>query len=244
MPPWSPQGPGRSASFVTVLQEAAGTLIPVGRVGGIGEGESVYAVRFIGDTGYVVTFRRTDPLHVIDLSDPSTPRVAGELVIPGYSAYLHPIGPDLLLGVGQDADATGRVSGAQVSVFDVGDPRAPRRVSHRSLGRAWSSAEWNHRAFLYWPPTGLTVLPLQGQLENVPGDGGGWFDGAIGLRVAGRAPIVELGRPEHPSGNGVKTTIERAVVARGFVYTVSGAGVMASDLASLDRRAWVAFPAG
>jgi hypothetical protein len=77
-------------------------------VTGLGVTERIYAVRFIGDVGYVVTFRETDPLYTLDLSDPSDPTVVGELKILGYSAYLHPMGDDLLLGVGQDADLQGR----------------------------------------------------------------------------------------------------------------------------------------
>ena len=81
-----------------------GQLVQRGQVGGLGRGERIYAVRFIGDVGYVVTFRQTDPLYTVDLADPDRPRVVGELKIPGYSAYLHPVGDDLLLGVGPGGD--------------------------------------------------------------------------------------------------------------------------------------------
>ncbi|MGE0796572.1 MAG: beta-propeller domain-containing protein, partial [Acidimicrobiia bacterium] len=87
-----------SESFVTVLTDDGETLRQVGQVGGLGRDEQIYAVRFLGDKGYVVTFRRTDPLYVLDLSDPASPRVTGELKIPGYSAYLHPLEGDLLIG--------------------------------------------------------------------------------------------------------------------------------------------------
>ena len=78
--------------------EQGGALVQLGRVGGLGRGERVYAVRFVDDLAYVVTFQEVDPLHVIDLSNPEQPVLRGELRIPGYSAYLHPIGDDLLLG--------------------------------------------------------------------------------------------------------------------------------------------------
>ena len=239
LPPWNASD-ATSQSFVTVLDEEAGALIPVGRVGGIGRGEQVYAVRFVGDQGYVVTFRRVDPLHVLDLSDPTRPRVVGELEIPGYSSYLHPIGPGLLLGVGQDADAIGRVNGAQVSVFDVSDPRNPRRVQHHSLGRAWSEAEWEHHAFLYWPPTALLVLPLQGPLNGVRAPDGGWFAGAVALRAAPTG-VDELGRLQHPTSSGQDASVRRAMVARGSLYTVSPRGILVSTLDTLARRAWVPF---
>ena len=100
---------GSSESLVTVLAERNGRLEEVGRVGGLGKGEQIQAVRFLGDLGYVVTFRQVDPLYVVDLSDQAKPRVAGELKILGYSAYLHPLGENLLLGVGQDATKQGAV---------------------------------------------------------------------------------------------------------------------------------------
>ncbi|MFB3098984.1 MAG: beta-propeller domain-containing protein, partial [Acidimicrobiia bacterium] len=96
-----------SDSVVTVLRDNGDELETIGSVDGIGRGERIYAVRFIKDRGYVVTFRQVDPLYVIDLSDPRRPTVEGELKIHGYSAYLHPVSDDLLLGVGQDADHTG-----------------------------------------------------------------------------------------------------------------------------------------
>ena len=83
-----------------------------------------------GDTAYVVTFRQTDPLYTIDLSNPEAPKVLGELKILGYSAYLHPIDDGLLLGIGQDADEQGRTKGTQVAVFDVSDPANPKANPH------------------------------------------------------------------------------------------------------------------
>ena len=136
-PPWTQGGAaGESESFVTTLATAGDRLIEVGQVGGIGRGEQIYAVRFIGDAGYVVTFRQVDPLYTLDLSDPTEPRVAGELKIPGYSAYLHPVGDGLLLGVGQDANADGATTGVQMSLFDVSDPRRRRASATSASARA------------------------------------------------------------------------------------------------------------
>ena len=126
---WGPAG-GESESFLTTLRQRDGALVQAGRIGGLGKGERVYAVRFVGDIGYVVTFRQIDPLYTIDLSVPERPRVLGELKIPGYSAYLHPVGEDLLLGVGQDATEEGRPTGTQLSLFDVSDLRKPDAAAH------------------------------------------------------------------------------------------------------------------
>ena len=120
---------------------------------GLGKGERIFAVRFLGDVGYVVTFRQTDPLYTLDLARPEAPRVVGELKIRGYSAYLHPIGEGLLLGVGQDATAAGGRLGAQVSLFDVSNLARPVRLHQRLLGDGGTSeVEWDHHAFLWWAP--------------------------------------------------------------------------------------------
>ena len=127
VPPWWGDGDGEeSESFVTVLRVEDGRLAEAGRVGGLGRGEQIYAVRFIGDVGYVVTFRQVDPLYTVDLATPTAPKVLGELKIRGYSAYLHPIGEGLLLGVGQDATRQGRRS-APSSRCSTSPTRAPRR---------------------------------------------------------------------------------------------------------------------
>jgi uncharacterized secreted protein with C-terminal beta-propeller domain len=154
----------RSQSLVTALAPRSGRLAKIGQVGGLGEGERIYAVRFIEDRGYVVTFRQIDPLFTLDLGDPTHPRVRGELKIAGYSAYLHPVGPHRLLGVGQDATPQGRQAGTQLSLFDVADPAAPRLLSKVKLGHFTSSqAEYDHHAFLWWEPLRLAVIPVSGE---------------------------------------------------------------------------------
>ena len=94
-------GAGESESQVVVLAPKGDTLTPIGHVGGLGRGETIQSVRFLGSVGYVVTFRQTDPLYTIDVSDPTNPHVAGESKILGFSAYLHPVGDGKLLGIGQ-----------------------------------------------------------------------------------------------------------------------------------------------
>lgn len=97
----------------------------VGSVENIAKGEIIKSVRFTGNTGYVVTFEQTDPLFVIDLTNPQKPEIKGELKIPGFSTYLHPVGENLLLGVGVDGDENGQNNGMKVSLFDVSDPQSP-----------------------------------------------------------------------------------------------------------------------
>ena len=178
-PAWWGTG-GETESFLTTLRHQGGALVQAGRIGGLGKGERVYAVRMIGDTGYVVTFRQIDPLFTVDLSVPERPRVLGELKIPGYSAYLHPVGEDLLLGVGQDATEEGRPTGTQLSLFDVSDLRKPTRLHTEHVGLGWSEAESDHHAFLYWPRTGLVVIPFEQR--------------AVGYRVSRARGIDALGQ--------------------------------------------------
>jgi Beta propeller domain len=222
-PAWWGAG-GDSESFLTTLRPGGDALVQAGRVGELGRGDRVYAVRFVGDTGYVVTFKQVDPLYTLDLADPARPRVLGELSIPGYSAYLHPIGADLLLGVGQDVDAGGRPQGTQLSLFDVSDLRHPTRLAHATLGLGWSEAESDHHAFLYWPKTGLAVLPFDQK--------------AVGFRVS-RKGIERVGTAAH-SGS---APIRRSVVVGPSLLTVSDGGVLSSSLGTLAAEGWAAFPA-
>ncbi|WP_298752331.1 beta-propeller domain-containing protein [uncultured Serinicoccus sp.] len=156
-----------SSSSLVVLAEAGDRLVEQGRVDGLGETEQIYAVRYLSpDTAAVVTFRQTDPLYLLDTSDPTEPRVTGELKIPGYSAYLHPVGEDLLLGVGQDATDEGRTTGLQVSLFDISDLSAPTQVAKQTWADHGSGAEHDHRAFTWWPQTGQLFLPAEAWTET------------------------------------------------------------------------------
>lgn len=104
------------------------------------QGEQIYGVRFAGDRAYLVTFRRTDPLYVLDLANPADPRTLGELQAPGYSDYLYPMEGGLLLGVGKDADSAGRAGGVKVALIDVRDPAAPRELATRLYGKTGSAS--------------------------------------------------------------------------------------------------------
>jgi uncharacterized secreted protein with C-terminal beta-propeller domain len=231
---WNPGPQEQSESFVTTLRESGGSLAQVGRVGGLGKGERVYGVRFIGETGYVVTFRQVDPLYTLDLANPAKPSVLGELKILGYSAYLHPLGDDLLLGVGQDADEDGRVRGTQLSVFDVSDLRRPSRLHQWSLGPSWSEAESDHHAFLWWPREQLAVLPVSGYDPKL----GPTFSGAVGFRIGRASGIRETMRVAHPQGS----LVRRSLVVGDALYTVSDAGVQATGLRSAADQGWAPFP--
>ena len=225
-------------SRVTTLIDRDGRLARLGAVAGLGRGERIYAVRFLGDAGYVVTFREVDPLYALDLSDPAHPAVRGELKIPGYSAYLHPLGDDLLLGVGQDATDTGSTTGLQLSLFDVSNLARPARLAQASLGSRYSGSEveWDHHAFLWWPATRLAVLPIDS-------DG---FSGAAGFTVSRAGGIALLGQIAHAAGgrDAFAPAVRRSVVVGDRLFTISELGAKASTLAGLADAGWVAFPEG
>jgi uncharacterized secreted protein with C-terminal beta-propeller domain len=239
-----------SDNLVTVLHPEDGALVKVGQVRGLGLGERIYGVRFLGDLGYVVTFRQTDPLYVVDLHDPARPRVRGELKVTGYSAYLHPIGDDQLVGLGQAVDAQLRQEGTQVSVFDVSDPAAPALESRLRFASSHSAAEGDPRAFLWWGPSRLVVVPLERY------DGSEPFNGDVVMRVSASGVVRNVGEVEHPVPDGGDPQpdykgapmpiaccpgITRSLVVGDLLYTVSESGVMASTLQGLREQAWMPF---
>lgn len=183
--------PGTEA-VVTILGEQGEKLLPIGSVGGLGKGEQIRAVRWFDDLAVVVTFRQTDPLYTVDLANPAAPRVMGELKVPGYSAYLHPLGDGLLLGVGQDATDDGRTTGTQVSSFDLRDLVAPARLSTLTYPNTWSDVESDSRLFSYLPDRRLALLPLAGE------NGGG----VVTITVAQDGSLTESGRWTQPDGGG------------------------------------------
>jgi hypothetical protein len=240
-PPFTEDGPsGESESFVSVLAADGDQLREVGKVGGLGRGEQIYAVRFIGDAGYVVTFRQVDPLYTLDLSDPTAPRVVGELKIPGYSAYLHPVGPGLLLGVGQDASATGQTSGLQASLFDVSDPANPVRIDRESFGAGSSSeVEYDHHAFSFFDADALAMLPLDSYAYSAGTSSE--FHGAVGLRIdpGGADPLGRIAKISN--GTSYESQVRRTLELGGRVYTVASDGIAGYDPATLAPLGSLAY---
>jgi hypothetical protein len=162
-----------SPATLTVLRERAGeqTLEVVSqlpnarRPQALGKpDEQIYAVRFLGERAYLVTFRRIDPLYVVDLADPTDPRIAGVLEVPGYSDYLFPLADGMLFGVGRQADDTGALGGVKVALFDVRDPVQPVMLAERTFGEVGSATALDISAQgLNWLRVGTTAriaLPM------------------------------------------------------------------------------------
>ena len=147
---------------VVTLREVGEDLVEVGRADELGPGEEIKSVRWFDTLAIVVTFRQVDPLYAVDLTDPENPEVLGELKIPGFSDYLHPLGGWRMIGVGAAADpGTGMVSGAQVALFDVRDVSNPRQldVVEYAVG-SQALAGLDPRQFTWLPDrrTALTVI--------------------------------------------------------------------------------------
>lgn len=135
----------------------------VGSVTGFGNDERVYAARFIDDKAYVVTFQQVDPLFVIDLSDPQKPFIAGELEMPGFSTYLHPLGEDLLIGLGVDLNGGEWSWGIKLAIFSVADPSNPSIFDEEMIDDSYLSSlsmVYDHHAFTFDEDSGLLALPV------------------------------------------------------------------------------------
>lgn len=160
---------GQWTTGVHLLELSNEKLTPRGSAMGIAPGEELKAVRYVDDMAYLVTFRQTDPLFAVDLADPDTPQVLGELWIPGFSTYLHPVTGDRLLTVGWAGDWWGAEDAVQVQLFDVSDPTAPWRIAYETvpgLDGQQSDAIGEARAFTYSPELGTLVLPLTGKTSE------------------------------------------------------------------------------
>ncbi len=212
-----PQPVVQQSNSVYVLNE---NMEIVGRLEGLAPGEKIYSARFVGERAYLVTFRQIDPLFVIDLSQPETPRVLGKLKIPGYSDYLHPIDETHLIGVGKDTETAKSENfawylGMKVAIFDVSDVENPKQMHSLIIGDrgTGSFALQDHKAFLYDKEKQLLVLPIylheisetqKDQIQKGIGDWGSWpaygepvFQGAFVYRVTLENGFEERGRITH-----------------------------------------------
>jgi uncharacterized secreted protein with C-terminal beta-propeller domain len=221
--------------MVVKLVERGGDLVETGRVSGLGRTEQIKAVRYFGDLAVVVTFRQTDPLYLVDLA--GDPKVVGELKVPGFSTYLHPIGDGLLLGLGQDATDQGQVTGMQLSVFDVSDPSRPSLVDRLPIGTGYSPALEDSRAVAYDPSSRLAVLPFHGYDEST---GAPFAPSAVGISVGADGDLREVGRLATEQDNPPMRTLldgER-------VYVVGDAGVVAGEPSTMSQTGTATFTLG
>ncbi|MFN2539697.1 MAG: beta-propeller domain-containing protein, partial [Mycobacteriales bacterium] len=224
-----------SDNRVTVLKPVDGALQKVGEVRGLGLGQRIFGVRFLGDIGYVVTFRSIDPLYTLDLSDPRHPMTKGALHISGFSSALYPLSSGKLLGVGQAVSAAQQQLGAQAEVFDVSVLARPRLTGKLVWANASSPAATDHHSLLWWAPRNLVVMPLIGYSGS---------SSAVVLRVGTTGRLTELGRVR-PPGRGDNqccgTVITRALVVGDLLYSITDIGVVTNPVDKVDQQRWLPF---
>jgi uncharacterized secreted protein with C-terminal beta-propeller domain len=245
-----------SESHVTVLRPDGNMLEEIGSVWGLGEGERIFSVRFMGPDAYVVTFRQIDPLYALDLSDAANPQVLGELKIPGFSSYLHPVDDGLLLGVGQDASLEGRVEGLQVSLFDVSDPTDPIRVAQVRMPSqdgveseySWSPVQDDHRAFLFFGDR--AYIPYRAywwDVNNSSQDAGVmvvevgpsdlWLEEL--LRPVSDEPVSE----SSPEWRRIDWAApQRVMIIENWVYSIAHSGIAVHRLDTWERELFMEYP--
>lgn len=227
---WSGRSLSESKVTSFKIDDSKRELRQVGQVGNVGLGERIFAVRYRGDIAYVVTFRETDPLYIIDLSRPKRLEVRGELKIPGFSTYLHHVEPGRVLGIGKDVSADGVVSGTKVSLFDVSEQTNPKELAIWTLQGSYSNAEWDNRAFLYWRRLRIAIMPI------VVTEEGTEFSGAIVLRITDKA-IVEIGCIQHfIPGSDYHPRILRNVVIGRFLWSMSSQFLQINELINIKKK--------
>lgn len=216
-------------------------LEPVGKVQGLAPGETIRAVRFMGGMAYVVTFRQTDPLFAIDLSDPENPRVTGQVKLPGFSEYLHPVSGALMLGFGYDTDTVGNSRSLKLSLFDLSDPESPRELDQSCFGGpvSFSPAIDDHRAFLYLDAQKLAGFPVT-LYEEASGGIRFDFNGLLLYRVS-KDGLIPAGALSHMDAGGDKDAhdssglyIERGLTDGRRLYTISEELIRAYSLDDLS----------
>jgi len=233
----------------------------IGALEDLAPGERIHSARFMGDKCYVVTFKKVDPLFVIDLSSPADPRVLGRLKIPGYSDYLHPFGEGLLIGVGKETVEAEEgdfawYQGVKVSLFDVRELDNPTEISKLTIGDRGTDSPVlrDHKAFLLDVGRGLLVMPvLVAKIDpsdypyGVPANAHGEYvwQGAYVLGISAEDGIEVLGRIEHLEDEGEmlksgyyfesKYSVKRALYINDVLYTISEGLVKANDISTLQE---------
>lgn len=215
-------------NVVYVLDEQ---MEQVGELKCIAPGEIIKSVRFMGDTAYVVTFVQTDPLFVIDLSDPTKPEIKGEVKLPGFSSYLHPAGEGLLIGIGSGGTEDGIDGSAKISLFDVSDPTAPAEIDNIIFENAWLTSEY--KAFVTVKADGSFLIPLEMYSNYYEDDGSVYYSGFSNqtgaVRVAVKdGKLVEQNRYLINEEEPYWCNCDRALYIGDTVYAISGMPYFAS----------------
>lgn len=216
----------------------------IGKVEGLAKGERIYSVRFMGDRAYMVTFVETDPLFVIDLSNPTNPTVLGELKIPGYSKYLHPYDETHIIGFGERTKVVNYGYGDQVitdgmkmALFDVTDPNNPKELYSVDIGERGTYSEllYNHKALLFSKEKNIIAFPISVTEDDYEVT----FQGAIvyglnleeGFTLKGEISHIEEGYDLYKSGN----RVNRIIYINDKLYTLSNDLIKVTDMNTMEE---------
>ena len=228
----------------TTSNNTAPRLEIVGKVEDIAVGETIYAARFIGSRGFLVTFKRIDPLFTMNLSDPTNPKVVGKLKVPGYSDHIQLMDENHLLTIGKDAQDVGSfawIQGVQLSIFDVSDMTDPQLLHKEIIGGRGTHSEANYdpKAFNYFAPLNALTLPIDLYTGNTEGPayGSHEFTGLLVYRVTVEDGFQELGRISSVADEGDQATcfwdyygLTRGIFIDNTVYAATQTGVKAASL--------------
>jgi uncharacterized secreted protein with C-terminal beta-propeller domain len=246
---------GTSRNNVYTLNMA---LNITGSLENLAPGETIYSARFMGQRGYLVTFKQVDPLFVIDLSDPRHPEELGYLKVTGYSDYLHPYDENHLIGIGKETTDAGEFAwyqGVKISLFDVSDVGNPREISKYEIGDRGTDSPvlWDHKAFLFDKSRNLLVIPVlvaEVDVSDYPEGVPSWahgepvWQGAYAFNVSVDQGIQLKGRITHIESPAELEegyyysyspfSIERSLYIDDVLYTISDAKIKMNSLENLD----------
>ncbi|MBI2575377.1 beta-propeller domain-containing protein, partial [Candidatus Woesearchaeota archaeon] len=259
------EGENAAKNNIYVLDEG---MKLVGKVEDLAPGEKIYSARFMGERAYLVTFKKVDPLFVIDFQDPYNPQVLGKLKIPGYSDYLHPYDENHIIGIGKEAIEAEEgnfawYQGIKLALFDVSDPENPKEISKFSIGDRGTNSEAlsDHKAFLFDRKKNLLVMPiLLAEIDKSRYAGGEVPLYAYGDFVWQGAYVFSLdtekgfelkGRVSHVEDESLKKSgyyykslysVKRSLYIGNVLYTVSDGMIKANDLGDMEEVNKVKMP--
>jgi uncharacterized secreted protein with C-terminal beta-propeller domain len=231
-------------NHVFVLGQKGPWLDLIGDAGDLAPNETIESVRFVDGRGYVTTYRQVDPLFVLDLTNPTAPNVVGQLTIPGFSEYMHPLDANHLLTIGRDGNRN-----LNLQIFDVTNPSMPALAWNLAYnGNAQSDAEYDHKAFTFYPEKNLLAIPFYTYGNNVAGAPYGGTQSSLEVfhvdTVSGIAHIGEVdttsliaSNPQGYCGGYYGPSVRRGVFLDSTVYAISYGGIAAKDVGNLGAPA-------
>jgi uncharacterized secreted protein with C-terminal beta-propeller domain len=236
-----------TSNKIIVLSQVNDQLKIAGETEEVAKGESIYGARFYGKRGFIITYRQTDPLYTVDLSDAKAPKIVGELKMPGFSSYMHMIDDDHLLAIGRDGTESGRTLGPKISIFDVSDMAQPKETHKLTLSQNfWTEAEYDHHAFTYYPEKKLLGIPATGYNTGYTGNNwwGGYksalfvfnIDTTVGISSAGELDMTDIyitNQREYGWWSSA-ARVSRSIFADDYVYAISDLGVRSAKSAVLS----------